>query len=1174
MSNRCLRCLAPLVLGLLSPPLLAQIDPGSPVSRWPAGSARPLPDYDVRLAEDGRPAAWVNERNAELRQETLLAVRRAEIAELRSRIRLLRIDDDALFGTPRWVASTAQFLTPPVPGDVFDAAAVVRGFVAAHPGLFEIGADELDLGRRSRDYPTRHNGIRHLTFQQQIGGVDLFRAELRANVSRHGELINVSSTMLPRPAGGFSPTALSLSPLRAIRAAAESIGTRITRDPAPEGAPAGASRRQTWGGTSDFRTDLPLSTELVYFPMSREEIRPGWKVFLPEVGVGNDYEIVVDATDGRILWRRNDLQFATPAAFGGTQDITLRVYTKDSTAPGSPGTPTPNGFQFPNVPRTLLTITPASVPFSPNSWINDGDNDTQGNNVDSHTDLNSDDQPDLPRPAGSPFRVFDFLQDPTREPYHWRDASVTNLFYFCNVYHDKLYSLGFDEAAGNFQDDNFGLGGLAGDRVQADCQDGGGTNNANFATPPDGQSGRMQMYLFPGPTPTRDGSLDSDIVYHEHTHGVSNRLHDLQVQGAQAGGMGEGWSDYFAISMNADPTDDPNAVYCVGGYTTYQLAPGFVDNYYFGIRRFPFSTDPSKNPMTYADIDGAQQSYPPGIPRNSLIASTANEVHNVGNLWGNILLETRANLWAGHGFAANDQLMQLVVDGMKLDPGTPNFLQARDAILQADIADYGGADLPEIWTAFAKRGCGFSATSPSGDTTSGIVEAFDLPIVFTYPNGVPVQLEPNQATTFQVEVAGVGPLQPIPGTGTLHLSMNGGPFAPIPLVETSPDHYDVTLPPSACFDAMQFYVSVDSNWGPIVNPGGAPDHVYTASVFVGITSRFDDDFQTDEGWVVSSGGAVSGAWSRGVPVNDPNWAYDPISDADGSGMCYVTGNVMGNSDVDGGSMILTSPTIDMTGGADITYAYYLYLTDESGSDYLNVDINSANGVGHWTHIASHTTSGSTSWRWDTITAAELTAMGVQFTPTMKLRFSANDGDPQSVVEAGVDAVHVSKPLCSAPVGTAFCAGDGSGSPCPCGNGGSSGHGCDNSAGTRGARLDAAGTTNPDTVVLLATQELPAALTLFVQGTAIVSPADFGDGLRCVGGSLKRLYAKHAYAGRVSAPGASDPPITVQSAALGDPIAPGSTRYYFTYYRDPSGTFCPPPAGGGTFNASNAFSIVW
>ncbi|HEV8113744.1 MAG TPA: M36 family metallopeptidase [Planctomycetota bacterium] len=1133
---------------LLAASAFTQRDPNAAGSAWPAGTPRPLPDFDIRLSEAGLPAADLGERNAAARTEASDADERG----LRARIPLLRIDRDALFGTPRWIASTARFLTEPVAGDLFDAVAVTRAFVAAHGSLLEIAPEELDRSRRARDYATQHNGIRHLTFQQQIGGIDLLGAELRANVTRHGELMNVSSTMLARPEGDFAPSPVVLTRLRAIQEAARSIGVEVGADPA-----------------SSFRTDLPVTTELAYFPLARDEIRAAWKVFLPEIGVGNDYEIVVDATDGRILSRRNFLQFAV----GGTQPIALSVYTSDSPAPGSPGNATPDGFQFPMASRSLVTILPGQVPYSPNSWIDDGDNDTQGNNVDAHTDLNSDNLPDLPRPTGSPFRVFDFRLDHALEPYHWRDAAVTNLFYVCNVFHDRTYALGFDEAAGNFQTVNFTGLGLGNDRLQADCQDGSGTNNANFATLADGISGRMQMYLFPGPSPSRDGSLDSDIIFHEFTHGLSMRLHALQLIGTQSSGMGEGWSDYVALSMNAEQLDDPYATYTLGGYTTYQIGPGFVDNYYYGIRRFPCSTDLGKNPMTYGDIDPAQQSYPPGVPRSPVVANTANEIHNVGNLWCTILFEARANLWTTFGFAANDRLLQLVVDAMKLDPGTPDFLQARDAILQADLADFGGADFPDLWAAFAKRGCGYSARSPGGVTSNGIVEAFDLPILFEYPAGIPTQLPPNQSATFPLVVSGTGSMQTIPGTGTLFLSLNGGPFTPTALVETTPDHYDVTIPGGACFDEMRFYLRVATNWGFAVNPGGAPDLVYTTRVRLGEANRFDDDFQTNKGWVVTSGGAISGAWARGVPVNDPNWAYDPIADADGSGSCYVTGNAMGNSDVDGGAMILTSPDIDMTGGADITYSYYLYLTDESGADRLDTLINENGGVGPFRTIASHQTSGSTSWRTETITAGELASLGVTFTPTMRLRFVVNDADPPSVVEAGVDAVHVRKPECSDPVGTSFCFGDASGSGCPCSNTGVTGHGCENSIGTGGARLDAAGTTNPDRVILLATGELNSALTLFVQGDAVVSDAHFGDGLRCVGGSLKRLYAKNASQGQVSAPGLSDLSITAQSAALGDPIAAGDTRYYFTYYRDPSGSFCPAPAGG-TFNATNAFTIVW
>src|SRR5690606_7188110 len=93
-----------------------------------------------------------------------------------------------------------------------------------------------------------------------------------------------------------------------------------------------------------------------------------------------------------------------------------------------------------------------------------------------------------------------------------------------NVIHDVAYQFGFDEAGGNFQENNYGNGGLGSDYVHAEAQDGSGVNNANFATPPDGQNPRMQMYIWTAPNPDRDGDLDNGIITHEYGHGISNRL--------------------------------------------------------------------------------------------------------------------------------------------------------------------------------------------------------------------------------------------------------------------------------------------------------------------------------------------------------------------------------------------------------------------------------------------------------------------------------------------------------------------------------------------------------------------------------------------------------------------------------------------------------------------------
>ncbi|MBU0616325.1 MAG: hypothetical protein KKI02_01270 [Planctomycetes bacterium] len=197
----------------------------------------------------------------------------------------------------------------------------------------------------------------------------------------------------------------------------------------------------------------------------------------------------------------------------------------------------------------------------------------------------------------------------------------------------------------------------------------------------------------------------------------------------------------------------------------------------------------------------------------------------------------------------------------------------------------------------------------------------------------------------------------------------------------------------------------------------------THGCFCEYTTAFHDNFETDRGWSVESDpGVTGGEWERGVPINDPYWAYDPVSDSDGSGQCYLTENAPGDSDVDDGAVRLTSPTIDMSGGdITISYDYYLNLSDPTGAvDRLLVEIDSNNGAGPWTEIAVHDTSGGVSWRHHVITEAELYAHGVVLTPTMKVRFTANDADPQSVVEAGVDAFLVTGRVCGPPP---FCFGD-------------------------------------------------------------------------------------------------------------------------------------------------------
>ena len=145
-------------------------------------------------------------------------------------------------------------------------------------------------------------------------------------------------------------------------------------------------------------------------------------------------------------------------------------------------------------------------------------------------------------------------------------------------------------------------------------------------------------------------------------------------------------------------------------------------------RRYPYSTNLSKNPLTFQDVCPAKASNHDGVPRTPFWREIpADEVHFMGEVWCVTLWEARANLIGKHGYAiGNELILQLVMDGMALCPPNPTFIEARDAILQADRVHTGGANKLELWRAFAKRGMGQYAVSGSRNTTSGVIEDFTV----------------------------------------------------------------------------------------------------------------------------------------------------------------------------------------------------------------------------------------------------------------------------------------------------------------------------------------------------------------------------------------------------------------------------------------------------------------
>ncbi|MBI3415833.1 MAG: M36 family metallopeptidase [Verrucomicrobia bacterium] len=744
LTAACSALLAALPLasfGVLPPqqPALANFDKRLDANRANGGAA-------------GQPAGPVLQNNIPALSEETLALQNQAAVKLKSRLPGVKIERDGILGMPRLVSAPRGFLTgaqgkgrsvEPQSVDALsadDPHRPIKAFLNEYSGLFGHGANVLNSARIKRDYVTEHNGLRTVIWEQMLDGIPVFEGLLSGNVTKNGELVNISSRFVPdanQAANAGAPNraarirTTTITAARAIVLAAANLGAEVDESTLVSQADAdGAELRQAFRAPG-LRGDARV--KLVWVPMHRNLLRLAWRVELCNRALPELYSVVVDAQTGEAIVRRNLTSYISSASY--------RVYDSDSPSPKSPGYPFPTNTQPAVVARKLLKITAISTNASPAGWINDGDNETRGNNVDAHTDHDNDDQADLPRPQGSPNRVFDFPLDLNQSPLTYTNASVVNLFYWNNFMHDQLYALGFTEAAGNFQNDNFGRGGQGNDAVQADAQDGGGFDNANFSTPGDGEPPRMQMYLFSGPDPNRDGALDAEVMCHEYTHGLSHRLvgGDVGISELQTAGMGEGWSDFYSLALLSQSGDDPRGNYPEGGYVSYLLG-GLTENYYYGVRRYPYTTEMTRNPLTLKDIDPTKADTHPGIPLSPVSGgSPADEVHNQGEVWCVTLWEARANLIDKLGFPQGNQtILQLVTDGMKLSPANPTFLEARDAILQADEIASGGDNRSELWQAFAKRGMGFSATVPTSDTTLGVGEAFDVPddVLAGTPDGI------------------------------------------------------------------------------------------------------------------------------------------------------------------------------------------------------------------------------------------------------------------------------------------------------------------------------------------------------------------------------------------------------------------------------------------------------
>lgn len=653
-------------------------------------------------------------------------------------------------------------------------ADVLKNFVADNRAIFGAGAP--DQLRLTADYKNPDGNLSFVGFTQEVAGVPVFGAELKAGFSRRGEMFRVINSLAHSIDEG-SVSREFREPETAVVNAAATINVRIESSSLTR---TQSKRKKENRFTNNVSTD-EIVAEKFYFPIGNGVVRPAWQVLLRERDAA--YYVVVDAADGTLLWRKNIVEHqAVPATYNvyGNQNSPMR--TADSPSPFTPGCLAPTGCaQPPAVARTTFTLIGNDAPYTFNNlgWIPDAGlpvrvpadpNITDGNNVETGIDRDGTQGVDNNGWAfGNPTRVFDFSYNPgpglpppgeeplpttqTYPPSAFQQGAVTHGFYLVNRWHDEMYRFGFTEQAGNFQHFNFGRGGSENDRISFEIQDGSGTNGANFATPADGGRPRMQMFIWTGPTPDRDGALDSQVVVHEITHGLSNRLigNAVGLNSNMSRGMGEGWSDFYALALMSEPTDDRLGTYTVGGYISYLIAPGYESNYYYGIRRFPVAVWASRgpnglphNPLTFrymnADCNtqiGSSTTNPNSAYPRGLIGTTiCDQVHNLGEIWAVTLWEVRDQLIQRYGAAeGNRRMLQYLTDAMKLSPLNPTFLQERDAILAAAAAVDAG-DLGPMWRGFAIRGLGFSASiqnAGTGSNNTAVTEAFNLPPQFRRP---------------------------------------------------------------------------------------------------------------------------------------------------------------------------------------------------------------------------------------------------------------------------------------------------------------------------------------------------------------------------------------------------------------------------------------------------------
>ncbi len=631
---------------------------------------------------------------------------------------------------------------------------VALQLVDANKAAIGISADLLSNAKVIFTSEDKATGIRYVSLQQSYKGI-LVDKQVLALSFRNGKVLSNFGAFDPsiEKTVNVASATPSVTAESAVQSALSDRGFRASQM-------AIAINRKDQGKFVEF-SNMGISRENITAQLSwvpstvSKTYSLAWRVYIIPKTTDDYWMVKVNAVDNSILGMDNYTDYDNWGTPFENPDIKYPSFLYGT----SVSTEENNAFDFKKVnddPSLVTTAQyrvvpiPAEAPSFPGGtpalrtdpWTNAGvvanavtlkwhtgaaatDYDyTRSNNVFAYQDRVNDNSGSVADAATSttafPNLTFNFVPDftvtPTQTtPIPNQQFNTTNLFYWNNLLHDILYGYGFTEANKNFQDDNLGRGGNANDHVNAEAQDGGGTNNANFATPADGSSGRMQMYLWTG-SPQLDGDADAGVICHEFGHGVSNRLNPGGTgclgNSEQAG---EGWSDYIALMLTQNwATSTVNSGFAsprgIGTYVLGQPPTGV------GIRPARYTTDFAVNNYTYANLPAAVVPHGVGFIFCTALWEMTWELINDPSTTG-----IDPNIYNFGGTGGNVVALRLVMEGLRTQQCNPGFISARNAIMRADTTLYGAAHSCAILRAFARRGMGLGAaegsTSSNNDQT-------------------------------------------------------------------------------------------------------------------------------------------------------------------------------------------------------------------------------------------------------------------------------------------------------------------------------------------------------------------------------------------------------------------------------------------------------------------------